>query len=101
MRISDWSSDVCSSDLSTQRASAVTTGATMKMTNTAGTSPLSDAARFRPQTVQTGLTVRKPSKSGKVTHRGQRHRGQGEKGETRGWRDVIRSWEGTTENTHP
>src|SRR3546814_5322674 len=101
MRISDWSSDVCSSDLSTQRASAVTTGATMKMTNTAGPSPLSAAARFRPQTVQTGLTVRKPSKSGPVPHRGQRHRGPAAKGETGGCRSVIRSWGGAASTTPP
>src|SRR3546814_1588269 len=73
----------------------------MKMTNTAGPSPLSAAARFRPQTVQTGLTVRKPSKSGPVPHRGQRHRGPAAKGETGGCRSVIRSWGGAASTTPP
>src|SRR5580698_2098349 len=52
----------------------------MKITNTAGPSPLSDFARSKPQFRQRGVTVRKPVNSGPTPQLGQRPRAPAMKG---------------------
>jgi len=70
--------------ISNQKASPVTIGPIIKITKTAGPSPLSEALKSRPQCVQHGATVSNPSNNGPVPHRGHRHRIPAENGEIGG-----------------
>ena len=68
---------------SVAKARIITMGATAKITNTAGPSPLSANFRSRPQLSQTGATLRKPENSRPSPQRGHRHAQPAAKGDTR------------------
>src|SRR3546814_16313627 len=54
MRISDWSSDVCSSDLTIYRNARITPGGTYRLRGKRGNLPIFRMAQFGPSPVDTG-----------------------------------------------